>query len=167
MSCHIMNHDSIRKMGYTIAECLNRGIYGNDCTMATIAAQCSDLGKAFMDCYLNGRFSGESISEILHRINASAYAERYKESDLELFSAPESRRKYSMWELPERDGIDEIPQDWHYALVALIDCWLYQTDEGNAAIADQRLSVQEFSQQLTRQIVRHSAEYRKACRCGF
>lgn len=167
MSCHIMNHDSIRKMGYTIAECLNRGIYGNDCTMATIAAQCSDLGKAFMDCYLNGRFSGERISEALHRINASAYAERYKESDLELFSAPESRRKYSIWELPERDGIDEIPQDWHYALTVLIDCWLYQTDEGNAAIADKRLAVQEFARQLTRQIVRHSAEYRKACRCGF
>lgn len=162
MSCYIMNHDNIREIGYTLAEILSRSLYDNEVTIASSAAQCNNLGKAFMDCYLNGRFAGEKISEILHRINASAYAERYKENDLELFSAPESRRKYSIWELPERDGIDEIPQDWHYALTALIDCWLYQTDEGNAAIADKRLAVQEFARQLTRQIVQHSDGYRKA-----
>lgn len=162
MSCYIMNHDNIRKIGYTLAECLNRGIYGNDCTIATIAAQCNNLGKAFAGCYMGGRFSGEKISEILHRINASAYAERYKEPDLELFGAPESRRRYSLWKLPERVGFDEIPQDWHYALAALIDCWLYQTDEGNAAIADKRLAVQEFGKHLNRLIVQHSAAYHKA-----
>lgn len=162
MSCYIMNHDNIREIGYTLAEILNRSLYDNEVTIASSAAQCSNLGKALTDCYVGDRFSGERISEILHRINAQAYAERYRESDLELFSAPESRRKYSIWKLPERDGIDEIPQDWHYALTVFIDCWLYQTDEGNAAIADKRLAVQEFVRQLTRQIVQHSDGYRKA-----
>lgn len=163
MSCYIMNHDNIRKIGYTIAECLNRSIYGNTYTIATAAVEYGNVYKTFNECFNGGRFSGENISEILHSINAQAYAERYHENDLELFSAPESGRKYSIWQLPERnDKCFESPHGWHYTLVALIDCWLYQTDEGNAAIADKRLAIQEFGRQLSRLIVQHSAEYIKA-----
>lgn len=162
MSCYIMNHDNIREIGYTLAEILNRNIYNNEVTIAGLAAEYCNLGRAFTDCYINGRFSGERISEILHRINAQAYAERYKESEQELFSAPESRRKYSIWELPERIDGNEIPQDWHYTLLALIDCWLYQTDNGNAAIADKRLAVQECNKHLSQLIVQHSTAYRNA-----
>lgn len=138
MSCYIMNHDAIRTMGYTLADCLNRSLYGNEYSIAIAAVQYSDLGKAFMDgfCFKNGRFQPERISITLHRLNAQAYAGRYRESELETFSVPKSDRKcslwrkYSLWRPPEYVDGYERPKDWHYTLLALIDCWLYQTAEG-------------------------------------
>lgn len=161
MSCYVMNHEAIRTMGYTLADCLNRSIYGNEYSIAVCAAEYSNLGKAFMDgfCFMEGRYQPEGISITLHRLNAQAYAERYRESELETFSACGSRRKHSLWQPPEYVDGCERPQDWHYTLLALIDCWLYQTAEGNVYKSDTRLALNRFAQELARLVTQHSPAY--------
>lgn len=161
MSCYVMSHDAIRTMGYTIADCLNRSIYGNEYSIAVCATEYSNLGKAFMDgfCFLDGRYQPEGISITLHRLNAQAYAECYLESELETFSVRGSRRKYSLWKPRENIDGHERPQDWHYTLLALIDCWLYQSAEGNVDKSDTRLAINRFAQELARLVTQHSPAY--------
>lgn len=161
MSCYIMNHDAIRTMGYTLADCLNRSLYGNEYSIAIAAVQYSDLGKAFMDgfCFMDGRFQPEGISITLHRLNAQAYAERYRGSELEVFSTPKPNRKCSFWRPPEYVDGYERPKDWHYTLLALIDCWLYQTAEGDVYKSDTRLAIERFAQALARLVAQHSPAY--------
>lgn len=161
MSCYIMNHDNIREIGYTLADCLNRSIYGNEYIIAVCAAEYSNLGKVFMDgfCFMDGRFQPEGISITLHRLNAQAYAERYRESELEMFSTPKSNCSYSLWRPPEYGDHHECPQDWHYTLLALIDCWLYQTAEGDVCKSDTRHALDQFAQTLDRLVVQHSPAY--------
>lgn len=161
MSCYIMDHDAIRTMGYTLADCLNRSIYGNEYSIAVCAAEYSNLGKAFMDgfCFMDGRFQPEGISITLHRLNAQAYAERYRESELEMFSTPKSNCSYSLWRPPEYGDHHERPQGWHYTLLALTDCWLYQTAEGDVYKSDTRHALDQFAQTLARLVAQHSPSY--------
>lgn len=158
MSCFIMNPDSIRKIGYTLAEILNACKYRNCYTFDKGAANAANLPKLFAayDRPLYG-FDPEAISETLHRLNVKAYAGRYNDPDAEPF-APPANVRYNLRPLA---GATNTPQEWHYHLASLLDCYLYQTAE-DATLADPiRAALETFSAHLAAGIVRNSEQYNK------
>lgn len=163
MSCFIMNAESIRKIGYTLADILDSCIYNNEFSIATNAAQCSDLAKAFQIAYSvkHRVYWGEMIAEILHRINAKAYAGRYNEPDEMPFPEYPGRNTppRSLYRRSEYAEHTEHPQEWHYHLAALLDCWLYQTEEDASRDCPERLAIKAFCKALSREIIQHSPEY--------
>lgn len=156
MSCFVMNPDSIRKIGYTLAAILNACKYGNSYRFDKGAATAANLPKLFAayDRPLYG-FDPESISEALHRLNAKAYAGRYSDPD-ECEFAPPANKRYSLQPIT---GVGSTPQEWHYHLASLLDCYLYQTAE-DATLADPlRAALETFSAHLAAGIVRNSDYY--------
>lgn len=158
MSCYVMSTNDIRKIGYTLARCINFSVNSPTGTMATLATECSKIAAEFLDCYVNGRFSEERISAALYQLNAQAYNERYSVVP-DPFDRPDPSRSYCLYAYPKWDAYEETPQPWHYALIALIDRWLCETAEGDTVKDSKRLAVQAFAQSLAMQIVQNSADY--------
>lgn len=163
MSCFIMNAESIRKIGYTLADILDSCIYNSELSIATRAAYNSNLKNSFWIAYsVKHRFYlGEIISEILHNINAKAYAGRYNEPDEMPFPEYPGRNTTprSLYRRSEYAEHTERPQEWHYHLAALLDCWLYQTSEDASRDCPERLAIKAFCKALSREIIQHSPEY--------
>lgn len=158
MSCFILHPDSIRKIGYTLAEILNACKYRNYYTFDKGAAKSANLPKllAQYDRPLYG-YDPEAISEALHRLNAKAYAGRYSDPDEETF-APPANMRYNLRPLA---GVTNTPQEWHYHLASLLDCYLYQTDEDTTHADPLRQALETFSAHLAAGIVRNSEQYNK------
>lgn len=158
MSCFIMKPESIRKIGYTLAEILNACKYRNVYTFDKGAAKAANLPKLFAeyDRPLYG-FDPEAISETLHRLNAKAYAGRYSDPDECEFDPPANVR-YNMRPLA---GATNTPQEWHYHLASLLDCYLYQTDEDTTHADPIREALETFSVRLAAGIVRNSESYQR------
>ena len=160
-----MNPDSIRKIAYTLADILDACNYSKEYSIACNAMQSSNLPKVLRIAYnVKARFySGEMIAEILHRINAQAYAGRYNEPDvipLPIFPG-RSPANRSLYRSSEYEMHHEIPQEWHYHLANLLDCWLYQTAEDASRDCLERQAVLVFRNNLMREIVQNSPEYNK------
>ena len=158
MSCFIMNPDSIRKIGYTLAAILNACKYRNAITFDKSACTAAKLNKLFAeyDRPLYG-YDPEMISEALHRLNAKAYAGRYSDPDAEPFAPPANLR----YRLRPAADATKTPQEWHFHLASLLDCYLYQTAE-DATIDDPlRAALETFSAHLATGIVRNSERYNK------
>lgn len=162
MSCFIMNPDSIRKIGYTLAAILDGCEYSNTASIATDAAFVADLPNVFHQYFSRIRgYNGEGISEDLHTINARAYAGRYKEEFLQPFAPSTDTTRKSLSRLAQYTNHTESPQEWHYHLISLLDCWLYQTAEDATRNDPKRIALQAFAASLSRQIVQHSEEYNR------
>lgn len=162
MSCFIMNPESIRKIGYTLAAILDVSEFGKECTIATNAAESANLPKAFHQYYSRHRgYNAEGISEDLYMLNLQAYASRYERSPWEPFPDPISRSAYSLTRLPVYADHTEAPQEWHYHLLKLLHCWLYQTEEDATIEDEKRKALEAFANALSCQIVQHSNEYSK------
>ena len=160
MSCFIMNPDSIRKIGYTLAAILGACKYNHFVTFDKSAATAAKLDKVFADC-TNGiyhDFDPEMISEVLHRLNARAYAGRYRDPELEPFAAPNRSTRYT---LRPAAGACNTPQEWHYHLCSLLDCYLYQTAEDATQADPLREALSTFAAGLKSGIVQHSDIYNK------
>lgn len=159
MSCFIMNPDSIRRIGYTLADILNGCKYSGTLNLAKAAARHTIAGKEFSDCIVGGSYNEELISQALHRINAQAYAGRYREPDLEQLPDPAAKTRYSLHRLPLYIERSERPHEWHFHLMQLLDCWLYQTAEDATMKDEKRIALQAFSNALAVQMVQHSEPY--------
>lgn len=158
MSCYVMNSESIRKIGYTLADILNACKYNGVVTLDKSACAAADLEKTFRDC-VSGKhqdYDPEKISKALHRLNAKAYASRYWVPDECEFAPRGNKADYSFRPVAGANG---IPQAWHYHLARLLDCWLYQTAEGATLRDPLRLGVKKFAACLAQQIVKHSPLY--------
>lgn len=159
MSCFIMHPDSIRRIGYTLAEILNACKYGNVYTFDKGAAIAANLPKLFAeyDRPLYG-YDPEMISEALHRLNAKAYAGRYSDPEECEFVPASSTTRYN---LRPAAWACNTPQEWHYHLASLLDCYLYQTAE-DATFADPlRAALETFAARLACGIIQHSDQYNK------
>ena len=162
MSCFIMNHDSIRKIGHTLADILDACELSNTVSIATSAAEAADLPRVFWRYYSRTRgHNAEGIAEDLHTINARAYAGRYREEGLEPFEPSHSYKRKSIYRPAQYEGHTESPQEWHYHLVSLLDCYLYQTAEDATRHDPKRFALQDFAAALSRQIVQHSEPYNR------
>lgn len=162
MSCFIMNPESIRKIGYTLAAILDVSEFGKECTIATNAAENANLPKAFHQYYSRHRgYNAEGISEDLYMLNLQAYASCYKQSPLGTLPRSHFPQRLQPARLPVYADHTEAPQEWHYHLLKLLHCWLYQTAE-DATIKDEKWKALEaFANALSCQIVQHSNEYSK------
>lgn len=180
MSCFVMKPESIRKMGYTMEKIFNCYQYSNTLTITMQAVdaaggipghacayyiQPGSLGAAFADCRTpSGDFDGEMIARELWRLNVAAYNGRYNEQGGEelppdLVGLPDIRRAYSLWKMPQYADHREKPQEWHFHLCRLLDCWLYQTGEDATDKHEKRQALRKFSDALKIAIVQHSEEY--------
>lgn len=161
MSCFVMNPETIRKIGCTLAHILTSIDCGGDCTIATNAAQSAELPKAFSRYYSRIRgYNGEGIAEDLHRINDTAYCTRYNmDVDTHVSPLPGKPEDLDIMKRAEYHNGNETPQPWHYELASMLDCWLYQTAEDATMRDPIRLAVKRFAMHLNREIVQHSANY--------
>lgn len=166
MSCFIMNPDSTRRIGYTLAAVLDMAAFGSEYTIATAAAEAANLAEAFKQYYSPVRgYNAEGISEDLHLLNVCAFASRYRNSPWEPFPDPASHGRYSLTQTPVYSDHTESPQEWHYHLLNLLDCWLYQTAEDATIKHDMRKALEAFAGALCGQLVRHSEPYTR-CKWG-
>ena len=158
MSCFILHPNSLRMIGYTLAEILNACKYRKVYTFDKGAAKAANLPKllAEYDRPLYG-YDPESISKALHDLNVKAYAGRYADPEEDPFPSPLNMR----YNLRPAAGACNTPQEWHYHLASLLDCYLYQTAE-DATLADPlRAALETFAACLKSGIVQHSEQYNK------
>lgn len=179
MSCFVMQPESIRKIAYTLEKCLNVHQYSNTISIVTHAIdaaggvpygfyaysiQPGSISAAFADCRTpSGDFDAEMIACELWRLNVAAYNGRYHEEGGEELPPDRvglpPRPVYSLWKPPVYGDHRETPQEWHYHLCRLLDCWLYQTGEDATDKHEKRQALRKFSDALKVAIVQHSAEY--------
>lgn len=164
MSCFIMRVESIRTLAYTLDSVFNAATFSNTLTITTFAVCCTDLCNAFADCIRSQSYDGEMIAAALYRINAEAYSARYREevsAEIPARIPGTTRSQYSLYAYPVIEEHMERPQDWHFHLTSLLDCWLYQTDEDATRENKKRLALRDFARNLKCQIVNHSLQYSK------
>jgi len=163
MSCFILSHESTRRIAHTLADILDAVTYGNTCTIATDAARASDLQNAFAQ-YYNPRkgYNAEAIAADLYRLNTAAYNGRYRENELPTM-LPSLRHSCTIYKQAEYTqtgrGMSEAPQEWHFHLVKLLDCYLYQTAEDATSADPLRKSLKAFNASLMAGIIHHSPAY--------
>ena len=156
MSCFVMLPDALRAMGEAISTIHNRGVEycGFDCpqSLRDALAPCRDW---------HGEVSGKCVYEALFALNVRAVAGRYREeSDVAVPDAtifPELMHPVQLVRIGNHWAMSIQP--WHYQLLKLLECWLYQTDEDftinhplHKGVADLVNSIQGF-------IVHNAAEY--------
>lgn len=156
MSCFVMSNESIRTLGYTLESVFNAARFSNTITITSCAMNDS-IYEAFNDCTKCYCFEGELIANELYRINVEAYAGRY-EKPTELIRITGNNGN-SIFEQPVIIDHNERPQDWHYKLTSLLDCWIYQTCEDVTYKDPKRIALEEFSRNLKCSIVQHSIQY--------
>lgn len=167
MSCFVMAPAATRQIGHTLENIISQYIYSNTLTISWYAVEESRILEIFKDCRnRSGDFDGEMISTELYRLNVEAYNGQYKETggeDLppEQTGFPRLRKVYSLVKTPEYGENREIPQEWHYHLCKLLDCWLYQTAEDGTCKDEKRLCIKKFSDYLKITLVQHDEKYSK------
>lgn len=160
MSCFVMDPDSVRAIANTLDTALNFTTYGKDITIISSAVCSSSLRSAFSDCTIGGSYRGELIAAALYSLNVKAYSDRYNETTCEkLPRRVPGHHAPTLYAPPIFCNYMERPQDWHYQLAFLIDCWLYQTDEDATRSDPKYAALAEFSQNLKCEIVSHSPQY--------
>ena len=180
MSFFVMNPVAVRRIAYTLEKVFNGYQYSTTVTIDMQAvdaaggmiipgsfwpAPADSIGAAFADCRTpSGDFDGEMIARELWRLNVAAYNGRYNDQGGEelppdLVGLPDIRRAYSLWKMPQYADHRETPQQWHFHLCRLLDCWLYQTNEEATDKHEKRQALHKFSDALKVAIVQHSAEY--------
>lgn len=161
MSCFVMNPDSIRRIAYTLADILNASYFSNTCNIATDAVHTSDLAKAFAQYFSPVRgYNAEGIAEDLYSLNQRAYNGRYLVCmDCDFLPPPNAGQAYSIRRAPCVTSGREHPQPWHYHLLKLLDCYLYQTAEDATSADPLRKVIHSFNTSLMGRIVRCSAAY--------
>lgn len=159
MSCFVMNSDSIRRIGYTIAEILNACKFSSVYTFDKNAASVANLHKVFekYESPLSG-FDPEAISKNLYMLNVKAYDGRYRKKSEFIFTEPDMKKRYNLRPVASAGN---MPQEWHYHLARLIDCYLYQTEEDETNDDPMRKALETFQTHLMHGIVSNSEQYKK------
>ena len=159
MSCFIMQSKSIWMLANTLESVFNAAKFSGTWSITSAAVCETSLCNAFADCIRCDCYDSEMIAAALYRINAAAYAGRYNEpidTELPPYVAGTAR---SLFDRPYYADHMERPQDWHYQLASLLDCWLYQTDEDATRKDKKRVALTEFARNLKCMIVSHSTQY--------
>lgn len=167
MSCFVMTPAATRQMGHTLENILNQYVWSNTIMIPWYAVERSKIIRVFDDCRDNhGYFDGEKLSGELWRLNVEAFNGRYKETGgenlpPEQYGLPDLRKTYSLVKAPKYGEHKEIPQEWHYHLCKLLDCWLYQTAEDSTYKDEKRLCIKKFSDSLKITLVQRDEKYSK------
>lgn len=163
MSCMMLGGKFQRVLGNTIAACLEMGYNALRFYVP------SELGEVFRDCFEIepgwGRcWSGKLIAYKLADTNLAAYNRRYRGEYMEY--VPEQCVDEECDRSLYKPNYDDVPMQWHYDFIKMLDCWLYQTCEGDVSECDVRLAVKALRNALADFIVCHSEQYKVAPKWG-
>lgn len=158
MSCFIMNDTAIATLAEGLARVLNGGynVYGFSApeTLREALKGCADR-YGFFD-------NVAPIFSELYRLNLAAFTWRYDGRHLEDVdpapSCPECIKNLlhrPIWE----DGRYIVPAA-HYHFIQLLECFLYQCDEGPTPKAALYQGLDELKRYLWAFVVHNSAEYK-------
>lgn len=156
MSCFVMHPDAIATVAEGLERVLNMGfnVFGMEAPEALrealTAAGCADRYDFF---------SAEKIYKALYTLNACAYAERYREGLDDYIPAYPAKVK-SLLPLPVWDNGRYIVPAEYYHYTKLLECLIYQCNEGHAAKTELYKGLEAFARHLWAFIVHNSAEYK-------
>ena len=158
MSCFMMNPESLSVLGNTLAVCLNakNGNFGFWIPDSVYRAF-NDCGEYFDDWGGSRKYhDGKMIAQKLAEINLAAFKECYDGRHMEDISEP-----YVLEGCAQRIKMayGNRAHSWHYHLAKLLDCWLYQTCEGDVTNDKARLAIQELRNNIYEFIVTSSPLY--------
>lgn len=157
MSCFIMHPDAIATVAEGLEKVLNMGynvfgIEAPETLTEALAGSCLCTDKY-------GFFHVEKIYKALYTLNAAAYAERYREG-LDDFIPAYPEKVKSLLPRPEWAAGRYIVQPEFYHYTQLLECLIYQCDEGSAAKTQLYKGLEEFKRRLWAFIIHNSAEYK-------
>ena len=159
MSCFVMTPDALRAMGEAISTIHNRGVEycGFDCPHSLRDALAPCRGRY-------GEVSGKNVYESLFALNVRAVNGRYREEadvsapDVPIF--PELMHPGQFVRIGNYWAVSIQP--WHYQLLKLLECWLYETDEDSTINHPLRKGVADLVHCIQGFIVHNAAGYIKA-----
>jgi len=157
MSCFIMETKAIAALAVAIEKLINMGFNYFGFSVP------DSLYKALYECaqvYPHGFFSKKEIFSALYILNCRAYNTKYKvEEEAELIPEPD----FSGCDITERLQYNGhyIVKEWHYRLMKLLDCFLYQVSEDATYNDPLTIGLQDLSRTLCGFIVRNNDMYDK------
>ena len=153
MSCFIMKTESLALLADAIAK-----IHNYDFCYLGFSPD-NSLYVELRDVNRYGHVDESAVFAKLYRLNDKAYCCRYKQQhNPEQIPEYDFKNLHSMVRHVQYIGAYVI-EPWHYQLMKLLDCWLYQTDEDDTARDDFRLTIRDLRDVLCRFIVRSHKDY--------
>ena len=145
MSCFIMQDRALAAIAESICSIGNAGYnpFGMEIPRS--------LREALDDCHRDRWLMPDLVYKALYKLNLAAYSGRYREDAEEV--TPNMPKGCEI-AYPCRD-----PKPWHYQLLKLLDCFVYQCEEDATKNAPLLLGVREFSAELAIWLVRNNPEY--------
>lgn len=162
MSCFILNNDKIAGLAEYIAALYNMGF---DYFGYSIP---EGLGRELSDCRdKSGYMEAKKVYLRLFDLNAAAYAGRYKEAKAEPADpdALQFPRIYKAREAGTDQDIKEWFEDirpWHYELLKLTQCFIYQCCEDQTRNEPLLIALHELEAVQMGHIISNQPEYIKA-----
>lgn len=155
MSCFIMDTRAVATIADGIEKTLNMGY-----TYLRIEAP-ETLREALKDCAdWHGYFDGAKIFSKLYALNYWAFRERYQGRHLEnVAEQPEPVGVKSLLSCVEWENGHCIVKPEHYHYTKLLECFIYQCDEGAAAKTQLYKGLKELERRWIAFIVHNSEEW--------
>lgn len=155
MSCFIMDLDALAVLANGMEKVLNMGydVYSIEAPEA--------LRKALKDCADRyGCFDEGKIFHALYTLNYTAYHERYNRAP-DAVEVPEFPSVHSIFDRLEYSDGHRILNSNYYQYTKLLECLIYQCNEGNAAKMDLFKGLEAFELTLMRFLVHHNDEWQQ------
>lgn len=144
MSCFIMNAETIGTLAASLEKVLNMGFnfFGFEAP--------GSLFNALRDCENpRGFFDEKKIYAALYELNSRAYCARYKEESADDLPKVDFNRCNIVKRAEYNNHL--IVAKWHYQLLKILDCFIYQVSEDvtrshalTLALKDMRLVLMAF-----------------------
>lgn len=157
MSCFIMDTNATATVAEGLEKVLNMGfnVFGFEAPETLVEA----LAGTCADRY--GYFDAEKIYIALYTLNACAYAERYQKG-LDDFVPAYPEKVKSLLPRPVWDAgrFIVVPEVYHY--IKLLECLIYQCNEGKTAKTAMYKGLEDFKRVLYAFVLHNSAEWKAA-----
>lgn len=152
MSCFIMNADAIGTLATSLEKVLNMGFnfFGFEAP--------ESLFNALRDCENpRGFFDENKIYAALYNLNCHAYCTRYKEETYDDLPNVD----FTRCNIVKRAGYNNhyMVEKWHYQLLKLLDCFIYQVSEDGTRNHDLTLALKDMRLVLMAFIIHNNDIY--------
>ena len=153
MSCMMMTPEALAALSNFTETALNTGFeyMGFDVP--------EELHEAAHALWAGGMYNARMIFERLYALNATAYAGRYNEEDVDTTAPDLDISRHTIHHRPEYADHHHAVKSWHYQAAKLLDFWLYQTAESATIHDPLRSAMYKFRGALFEFIVERSPEY--------
>lgn len=154
MSCFVMNINHLAYLGHIIADLvlnapMDFNLYGFSVPDSLCKVLAPNLPRK------------ESVYEDLYRLNARSYENRYERMS--------ENEKHDLRLVPTTDhdfqadvlagAREKVTNAWHFNFLKLVECWLYQSCEGDAKKAPLYKAMEDLKAQLLTVITHNDPHY--------